>query len=114
MVEIRYKGSYIPKKLESDGLFKVLCKSTAYIVLKMRNGMCITDLYNCLERELTWSWLMQNLNRMEKLGVVETRKENSKRVIRLTEKGRKIKRLLARLEKICHGDAYGSGNRKKV
>jgi len=109
-----YKGSYIPKDVESDDLFKVLCKSAANVVLSIENGMCITDLYNRMGREVTWVCLVQNLNRMEKLGVVETRKENSKRVIRLTEKGRKIKRLLARLEKICHGDAYGSGNRKKV
>ncbi|MCD6138635.1 MAG: hypothetical protein J7J91_08745 [Deltaproteobacteria bacterium] len=96
-----YKGSYIPKNVESDDLFKVLCKTAANVLLSIENGMCITELYNRMGREVTWVWLVQNLNRMEKLGVVETSKENSKRVIRLTDKGKKIKRILRRLEKTC-------------
>ena len=96
-----HKGSYIPKNVESDDLFKVLCKTAANVLLSIENGMCITELYNRMGREVTWVWLVQNLNRMEKLGVVETSKENSKRVIRLTDKGKKIKRILRRLEKTC-------------
>ncbi|MCD6138262.1 MAG: hypothetical protein J7J91_06750 [Deltaproteobacteria bacterium] len=89
---------YIPKHLESDNLFKVLCKSAAVMLVNLEDGMSITDVYFKIGKEVAWTSIMWDVNRLENLGVVKTRKEGRKRTITFTEKGKKIKKLLCELK----------------
>jgi len=89
---------YVPKHLESDDLFKILCKSAAVMVANLEDGMSVTDVYFKIGKEVAWTSIMWDVNRLEKLGVIETRKEGRKRVITLTEKGKKIKKLVCELK----------------